>query len=91
MDGSQPSLINQIPLSLIDHVQLTDISKYISSEDQISNLSELLPNEGVLDLKSFIKIFLKKNFKGSISVANNNILNNIHETNININIKKFQI
>ena len=76
MDGSQPSLINQIPLSLIDHVQLTDISKYISSEDQISNLSELLPNEGVLDLKSFIKIFLKKNFKGSISVANNNILNN---------------
>ena len=76
MDGSQPSLINQIPLSLIDHVQLTDISKYISSEDQISNLSELLPNEGVLDLKSFIKIFLKKNYKGSISVANNNILNN---------------
>ena len=76
MDGSQPSLINQIPLSLIDHVQLTDISKYISSEDQISNLSELLPNEGVLDLKSFIKIFLKKKFKGSISVANNNILNN---------------
>ena len=76
MDGSQPSLINQIPLSLIDHVQLTDISKYISSEDQISNLSELLPNEGVLDLKSFIKIFLKKNFKGSVSVANNNILNN---------------
>lgn len=76
MDGSQPSLINQIPISLIDHVQLTDISKYISSEDQISNLSELLPNEGVLDLKSFIKIFLKKNFKGSISVANNNILNN---------------
>ena len=76
MDGSQPSLINQIPLSLIDHVQLTDISKYIFSEDQISNLSELLPNEGVLDLKSFIKIFLKKNFKGSISVANNNILNN---------------
>lgn len=76
MDGSQPSLINQIPLSLIDHVQLTDISKYISSEDQISNLSELLPNEGVLDLKSFIKIFLKKNFNGSISVANNNILNN---------------
>lgn len=76
MDGSQPSLINQIPLSLIDHVQLTDISKYISSEDQILNLSELLPNEGVLDLKSFIKIFLKKNFKGSISVANNNILNN---------------
>ena len=76
MDGSQPSLINQIPLSLIDHVQLTDISKYITSEDQISNLSELLPNEGVLDLKSFIKIFLKKNFKGSISVANNNILNN---------------
>ena len=75
MDGSQPSLINQIPLSLIDHVQLTDISKYISSEDQISNLSELLPNEGVLDLKSFIKIFLKKNFKGSVSVANNNILN----------------
>ena len=76
MDGSQPSLINQIPLSLIDHVQLTDISKYIFSEDQISNLSELLPNEGVLDLKSFIKIFLKKKFKGSISVANNNILNN---------------
>ena len=76
MDGSQPSLINQIPLSLIDHVQLTDISKYIYSEDQISNLSELLPNEGVLDLKSFIKIFLKKNYKGSISVANNNILNN---------------
>jgi len=76
MDGSQPFLINQIPLSLIDHVQLTDISKYISSEDQISNLSELLPNEGVLDLKSFIKIFLKKNYKGSISVANNNILNN---------------
>ena len=76
MDGSQPSFINQIPLNLIDHVQLTDISKYISSEDQISNLSELLPNEGVLDLKSFIKIFLKKNFKGSISVANNNILNN---------------
>ena len=76
MDGSQPSLINQIPLSLIDHVQLTDISKYITSEDQISNLSELLPNEGVLDLKSFIKIFLKKNFKGSVSVANNNILNN---------------
>ena len=76
MDGSQPSFINQIPLSLIDHVQLTDISKYISSEDQISNLSELLPNEGVLDLKSFIKIFLKKNYKGSISVANNNILNN---------------
>lgn len=76
MDGSQPSLINQIPLSLIDHVQLTDISKYIFSEDQISNLSELLPNEGVLDLKSFIKIFLKKNYKGSISVANNNILNN---------------
>lgn len=76
MDGSQPSLINQIPLNLIDHVQLTDISKYISSEDQISNLSELLPNEGVLDLKSFIKIFLKKNYKGSISVANNNILNN---------------
>jgi len=76
MDGSQPSLINQIPLSLIGHVQLTDIPKYISSEDQISNLSELLPNEGILDLKSFIKIFLKKNFKGSISIANNNILNN---------------
>ena len=49
---------------------LTDIPKFIDDHKMVNDLDELLPNEGVLDLKSFIKIFLKRNYNSVWSISN---------------------
>ena len=56
----------------------------------VNDLDELLPNEGVLDLKSFIKIFLKRNYNSVWSISNSKFSSQ-KKTNFFMDINKSMI
>lgn len=90
LNGSQPSIVNRIPENLIDYIQLTDIPKFIDDHKMVNDIDELLPNEGVLDLKSFIKIFLKRNYNSVWSISNSKFSSQ-KKTNLFLDINKSMI